>query len=62
MSGTRYIVERTFGSIKRHYGAAKTRFLGIKKNQGWITMISIAHNLKKASAILYPKQRWEKYA
>ena len=55
MSGVRYVVERTFGAFKRHYGAAKTRFLGIQKTQGWITTISIAHNLKKAAAILYAK-------
>jgi len=35
MSGVRYVVERTFGAIKRNYGAGKTRFLGIKKTQGW---------------------------
>jgi len=55
MSSVRYVVERTFGSFKRHYGAAKTRFLGIAKTQAWIMAISIAHNLKKASAILHPK-------
>jgi IS5 family transposase len=55
MSGVRYVVERTFGAFKRHYGAAKTRFLGIAKVQNWITVISIAHNLKKAAAILFPK-------
>lgn len=26
MSGVRYVVERAFGSFKRHYGAVKTRF------------------------------------
>ena len=54
MSSVRYVVERTFGAFKRHYGAAKTRFLGISKVQNWITVISIAHNLKKAAAILIP--------
>lgn len=54
MSGVRYVVERTFGAIKRHYGAGKTRFLGIQKTQGWLTVIAIAHNLKKAAAILRP--------
>lgn len=54
MSSVRYVIERTFGAFKRHYGAAKTRFLGILKTQGWITVIGIAHNLKKASAILHP--------
>lgn len=62
MSGTRYIVERTFGSVKRHYGATKTRFMGIKKTEGWFIMISIAHNLKKAVGILFPKPQRDNYA
>jgi len=49
MSSVRYVVERTFGAFKKHYGASKTRFLGIAKTELWITIISIAHNLKKAS-------------
>lgn len=55
MSSVRYVVERTFGTFKRHYGAGKTRFLGVEKVQNWITVISMAHNLKKAAAILFPK-------
>ena len=62
MSSVRYVVERTFGSFKRHYGASKTRFLGIAKTQAWIMVISIAHNLKKASAILHPKTPLPNYA
>lgn len=52
MSSVRYVVERTFGALKRHYGASKTRFMGIAKTQGWVIAMSIAHNLKKASIIL----------
>lgn len=52
MSGVRYVVERTFGAFKRHYGLVKTRFMGIAKTKGWVIMVSIAHNLKKASHIL----------
>lgn len=51
----RYVVERTFGAFKRHYGAFKTRFLGGVKTKVWVTFIAIAHNLKKAAAILYPR-------
>lgn len=53
MSGTRYVVERTFGALKRHYGAWKTRFLGLDKNTAWVTGMAIAHNLKKAMGVLY---------
>lgn len=62
MSSVRYVVERTFGSKKRHYRAGKTRFLGIEKVHSWITTISIAHNLKKAAAILRPGPLEPNYA
>jgi IS5 family transposase len=62
MSSVRYVVERTFGTFKRHYGATKTRFLGIAKTQGWIMIIAMAHNLKKAATILYPKITQPSYA
>lgn len=52
MSGVRYVVERTFGAFKRHYHGAKTRFLGVKKTKAWMMGIAIAHNLKKAAALL----------
>jgi len=62
MSSVRYVVERIFGSKKRHYGARKNRFLGIEKVHSWITTISIAHNLKKAAAILRPGSLEPNYA
>jgi IS5 family transposase len=62
MSSVRYVVERTFGTFKRHYGATKTRFLGIAKTQGWIMIIAMAHNLKKAATILSPKKSQPNYA
>jgi IS5 family transposase len=35
-SSVRFAVEQTFGCMKRHYGAAKTRFLGCAKTKVWI--------------------------
>ena len=52
VSSMRYVVERTFGAFKRHYGAAKPLLLGCVKNECWITLISIAHTIKKAQNIL----------
>ena len=52
LSSIRCVVERTFGAFKRHYGAAKTGLMGRVKNECWITLISIAHNIKKAQNIL----------
>jgi len=52
VSRIRYVVERTFGAFKRHYGAEKTLLLACVKNECWITLISIAHTIKKAQNIL----------
>jgi len=48
----KYVIERTFGAFKRHYSAAKTFLLACVKNECWITLISIAHTIKKAQNIL----------
>ena len=47
-SQVRYVVERTFGVLKQHYGLAQARYMGIKRNQARLTMTCIAHNLKRA--------------
>lgn len=47
-SQVRYVVERTFGVLKRHYGLGQARYNGIKKNQARLTITCIAHNLKRA--------------
>ena len=52
VSSMRYVVERTFGAFKIHYVAVKTVLLGGVKNECWITLISIAHTIKKAQNIL----------
>ena len=51
-SSIRYVIEQVFGGWKKHYGASKTRYLGIKRTECWIHLISIVHNIKKASNIL----------
>ncbi|MCF6345462.1 MAG: IS5 family transposase [Thiomicrorhabdus sp.] len=47
-SQVRYIVERTFGSLKLHHGLGQARYLGLARNQARLTLVCIAHNLKKA--------------
>ena len=47
-SQVRYVVERTFGVLKKYYGLGQARYMGIEKNQARLTMICIAHNLKRA--------------
>jgi IS5 family transposase len=48
VSQTRYVVERTIGVTKKYYGLAQARYMGIERNQARITIICIAHNLKRA--------------
>ena len=47
-SQVRYVVEQTFGLLKKYYGLAQARYMGIKRNQARLTIICIAHNLKRA--------------
>ncbi len=47
-SQVRYVVERTFGVLKRHYSLGQARYMGIERNQARLTIICIAHNLKRA--------------
>ena len=44
----RYVVERTFGVLKKYYGLGQARYMGIARNQARLTIICIAHNLKRA--------------
>ncbi|MBD3755869.1 MAG: IS5 family transposase [Gammaproteobacteria bacterium] len=47
-SQVRYVVERTIGVAKKYYGLAQARYMGIERNQARLTIICIAHNLKRA--------------
>lgn len=47
-SQVRYVVERTFGVLKQYYGLGQARYDGIERNQARLSIICIAHNLKRA--------------
>ncbi|MEA1988237.1 MAG: IS5 family transposase [Pseudomonadota bacterium] len=47
-SQVRYVVERTFGVLKKYYGLGQARYDGIERNQARLSIICIAHNLKRA--------------
>jgi IS5 family transposase len=51
VSGTRSIVERTFGVLKRHHGMGNARYLGLTRNSARLGLICMAHNLKRAMSI-----------
>lgn len=50
-SEVRCIVERTFGVLKRYYGLGKAKYLGIARNQARLSLIAMAHNLKRGANI-----------
>ncbi len=45
----RFVVERTFGTLKRTYGFDRARYLGLNKTHGESVIKSIAYNLKRAN-------------
>lgn len=46
-SQVRATVERVFGTLKRLYGLGKARYLGLARNQTRLSLIAMAHNLKR---------------
>lgn len=46
-SEVRSTVERAFGTLKRLYGLGKARYLGLARNQSRLSIIAMAHNLKR---------------
>lgn len=51
VSGTRSIVERVFGVLKRHYAMGNARYLGIKRNKSRFGLMCVAHNIKRGMSI-----------
>lgn len=52
ISKTRWVVERTFGSMVRWFGAGKTRLKGIDKVHAQHVLEAIAHNLKRSPGLV----------
>ena len=51
ISRVRCSVERAFGSMKKHYGLARARYLGLAKMNMQLTLSAMAFNLKKAALL-----------
>ena len=47
ISKRRFVVERTFGTLKRTYGLGRARYLSLVKTQAEVMIKSIAYNLKR---------------
>jgi transposase, IS5 family len=54
ISGVRPLVERAFGTLKRGYGFARARYIGIEKVEAELKLIAMAFNLKKAVRLARP--------
>lgn len=52
ISKSRYVVERTFGSIKIWFGAGRARYVGKAKTHSQHVIEAIAYNLKRAPGII----------
>ena len=52
VSRTRYVVERTFGSMRRWFGAGVARYVGLEKTHAQHVMEAIAYNLYRTPGII----------
>jgi IS5 family transposase len=52
ISRKRFIVERSFGTLKKWYGLTRARYLGLVKVQGQVLLNAIAFNLKSGLFLL----------
>jgi IS5 family transposase len=48
ISSVRQLVERAFGTLKRNYGFARSRYVGQDKVEGEFHLLAMAFNIKKA--------------
>lgn len=50
-SGVRSTVERVFGILKLHYGMAKARYVGLKRNALRFGLMCLAYNIKRGLSL-----------
>ena len=52
ISKKRWVIERTFGSIKKWFNAGTSRYKGKLKTHGQHVLEAIAHNLKRSPGLV----------
>jgi IS5 family transposase len=52
ISEQRYVIERSFGSLKRHNGWARSIYMGLQKTKDYLLMGAIAFNIKRSIVLL----------
>ncbi|AYQ55816.1 IS5 family transposase [Bathymodiolus thermophilus thioautotrophic gill symbiont] len=55
ISKRRFVVERTFGTLKRTYGLARSRYIGLEKVASEVNLKAIAYNLVRAANVYINK-------
>lgn len=56
ISNRRFVVERTFGTLKRTYGLARSRYIGLEKVASEVNLKAIAYNLTRAANVYINKE------
>ena len=56
ISKRRFVVERTFGTLKRSYGLARARYIGLEKLASEVNLKAIAYNLTRAVNVYINKE------
>ena len=51
MPKRKFVVERTFGTLKRTYGLARSRYIGLEKVASEVNLKAIAYNLTRAANV-----------
>nr|WP_244610265.1 transposase [Bathymodiolus heckerae thiotrophic gill symbiont] len=51
ISKRRFVVERTYGTLKRTYGLARARYISLEKVANEVNLKAIAYNLTRAANI-----------
>jgi len=52
ISQHRYVIERTFGSLKRSYGWSRSRYMGLNKTTCYLYIRCLAYNIKRAMKLI----------
>lgn len=55
VSKKRWVVERTFGSMKKWFKSGKARYKGLEKTHGQHVLEAIAHNLKRSPGLVWER-------
>jgi IS5 family transposase len=53
ISKVRYVVERTFGSVKQNLGGSRSKYIGLRKTHNFVMIRAIAYNLIRVTNYVF---------